>query len=141
MLRGREQRTEAVFEKQIKFTRNGSLKAPAKRSSSQLAHPLRYYLKRFSGSMAEALRMISPVKCRKLDSSSSFSSSSSSSSHYSSKSSRQQGMVAGSNYSCTASAPRRNSIGTDDHRAEAIDDCIKFINASLSRSKSLASYI
>ncbi|CAH9074095.1 unnamed protein product [Cuscuta epithymum] len=142
MLIGREVRIKAVSEKQIMYTRTGSLKMPAKRASPESAHPFRYYLKRFSGSMADALRIISPVKCRKLDSSSSFSSSSSSSSFsskYSSRSSRQQLMVAGStNCPCTFAATRRDSIGTDHHRAEAIDDCIKFIKSTLSRSKSLS---
>ncbi|CAH9138640.1 unnamed protein product [Cuscuta epithymum] len=139
MLRGREERIEAVSEKQIMYTRTGSLKTPAKRASPELAHPFRYYLKRFSGSMADALRIISPVKSRTLDSSTSSSSSSSSfSSKHSSRSSRQQLMMAGSNCPCTFAATRRHSIGTDHHRAEAIDDCIKFIKSTLSRSKSLS---
>nr|GLL33374.1 josephin-like protein [Ipomoea trifida] len=118
MLAGEETIDAFHHQKQIKYTRSCSLKMPKR---SELLHPIRY-LKRFSGSMMEALRTMSPGRCRKVASSSSSSSSS------------ENGLKG----SCAAGAiyiGQHGIIGSD-HRAEAIDDCIQFINSSLSLSRS-----
>ncbi|XP_019188350.1 PREDICTED: josephin-like protein [Ipomoea nil] len=117
MLAGEETIDAFHHQKQIKYTRSCSLKIPKR---SELLHPIRY-LKRFSGSMMEALRTITPGRCRKVASSSSSSSES------------------GLKGSCTAAAAiyiGQHGIIGSDHRAEAIDDCIQFINSSLSLSRS-----
>nr|GLL49129.1 josephin-like protein [Ipomoea trifida] len=67
MLGGEETIDAFHHQKQIKYTRSCSLKIPKR---SELFHPIRY-LKRFNGSMMEALRTMSPGRCRKVASSSS----------------------------------------------------------------------
>ncbi|VFQ76586.1 unnamed protein product [Cuscuta campestris] len=113
------------------YTRSCSLRTTAttaavaanRRPSEILfSHPIRHYLKRFRGSLAEALRVISPGRCRKVGSSPDG----------------EKVGVMGRSCSCKwamTSGPRAMG-GFDHHRAEAIDDCIRFINSSLSLSRS-----
>ncbi|VFQ70960.1 unnamed protein product [Cuscuta campestris] len=98
------------------YTRSWSLRTTAtaaaanrRRSEILFSHPIRHYLKRFRGSLAEALRVVSPGRCRKVGSS---------------PDGGEKVGVMGRSCSCkwaVTSGPRAMG-GFDHHRAEAIDD-------------------